>query len=84
MRYIFLVCELLALSIASIAFVMGFNELHNARMLINPDENLSEPIRLINEAHSMLTAAAIAAGLFLVLFIVRLVRHSANALERAK
>lgn len=84
MRFILLVCELFSLTVASVAFVMGFNELHGARMLIQAGTDLDEPLRLINQAHSMLATAAILGGIFLVLFIIRLVRHSAGALERER
>ena len=84
MRIILLLCELLSLTVASVAFVLGFNELHGARMLLQAESELNEPLQLIDEAHSMLTTAAILGGIFLALFIVRLVRHSANTLVRER
>lgn len=63
---------------------MAFNELHSARMSLEAGSDPSEPLRLINQAHSMLTVAAILGGIFLMLFIIRLVRYSAEALERKR
>lgn len=84
MRIILLLCEIFSLTVASVAFVMAFNELHGARLSLEAGSDPSEAFRLIDQAHSMLTVATILGGIFLVLFIIRLVRYSAEALERKR
>ncbi|WP_313550822.1 hypothetical protein [Corynebacterium sp.] len=87
MKYLFLAVELVMLVIACVAFAMGFNEIHSAQMkfksvMVNADYGLSEAARLTEQAHSMFTAAAVCGAIFLVLFLIRLVRHSEIAVAR--
>lgn len=87
MKYIFLSVELVMLVIACVAFAMGFNEIHSAQMkfksvMANANYGLDEAARLTEQAHNMFAAAAVCGAIFLVLFLIRLVRHSESAVAR--
>lgn len=88
MKYLFLAAELVMLVVACVAFAMGFNEIHVAQMkfksvMVNASYGLDEAARLTEQAHSMFTAAAVCGAIFLVLFLIRLLRHSERALAQA-
>ena len=81
-----LAIELVALLIACAAFAMGFNEMHGAQIMLGASADaaqIGEAVRLLEQAHSMFTAAATCGGIFLALFIVRIIRNAALATDQA-
>lgn len=79
MRFVLLALELAALVVTSVCFVMGFNKMHGAQMTLHAGADgalTDEALRLIEQAHSMFTIAAICGGIFVVLFIIRLIRNA--------
>ncbi|MDN5784156.1 MAG: hypothetical protein ACTIH1_07340 [Corynebacterium casei] len=82
-----LATEVPALLVTCVAFVMGFNKIHGAQMMLRAGADsaqTAEALQLIEQAHAMFTVAAVCGSIFVVLFIIQLIRHAVAKEEHYK
>ena len=74
MKLLLQLLELIALLITCVGFAIGFNATHNALTYIHAEEALDEATRLLEQAQQMFIAATACGIIFLILFLVRLLK----------
>ncbi|RNE49419.1 hypothetical protein C5L39_03385 [Corynebacterium alimapuense] len=77
------ISELGSALITCVAFAMGFNSVHNALMYLQTGNDLDEAERLIEQAHTMFSVAAVCGVIFLVLFSLKAFKRLGKATETA-
>lgn len=82
MKFISRIIELGALLVACVAFSIGFNATNNASIYLHPGTGLEEATRLLEQAQAMFTAAAFSGVVFLMLFLMRLIRSFVQRTHR--